>query len=226
MKFILFSLLFTLLGQEAWAKGEKNDSFTNFQVLLGNGYKLGDQKRTIFTFEHASSWARGENFFFFDVTEPNEEGTGVYGEYSPSFALTKDLSLAATFEMGSGVRNKLYGLMWKPKVPHMTYFKVFPLLRDNPSQRGVTYQVTLAWHSFFSIFQQTFVFTGFADFAGHEGSLKSNQLIVPQLLWNANIESEAPSPLYFGVEYQYWKNKYGVEGVTESVPQLMMKWYF
>ena len=31
---------------------------------------------------------------------------------------------------------------------------------------------------------------------------------------------------FLGVEYQYWHNKFGIDGVTESVPQLQAKWVF
>ena len=35
-----------------------------------------------------------------------------------------------------------------------------------------------------------------------------------------------PGNLFVGVEYQYWKNKYGVDGVDENVVQMMAKWFF
>ena len=31
---------------------------------------------------------------------------------------------------------------------------------------------------------------------------------------------------WLGVEWTYWRNRFGVDGVTESVPQLQLKWQF
>ena len=31
---------------------------------------------------------------------------------------------------------------------------------------------------------------------------------------------------YAGVEWQYWHNKFGIDGVTESVAQAQLKWLF
>lgn len=36
----------------------------------------------------------------------------------------------------------------------------------------------------------------------------------------------AENTLWAGIEWQYWHNKFGVDGVTESVPQLQMKYVF
>src|SRR5690554_2962107 len=43
-------------------------SSTNVQILYGQDYELGEEKRTIMTLEHASGWEYGDNFFFVDVT--------------------------------------------------------------------------------------------------------------------------------------------------------------
>jgi hypothetical protein len=31
---------------------------------------------------------------------------------------------------------------------------------------------------------------------------------------------------YAGIEYQYWHNKYGIKGLNESVPQVLVLWKF
>lgn len=35
-----------------------------------------------------------------------------------------------------------------------------------------------------------------------------------------------PRRWYMGVEWEYWHHKYGVRGVTETHPQIQIKWFF
>lgn len=72
-----------------------------------------------------------------------------------------------------------------------------------------------------------FLIEGFADFAGGEGTAVANQLIVPRFLLDVgDLAGIEENTLFMGVEWQYWRNKFGVAGVTESVPQLQIKWVF
>ena len=42
----------------------------------------------------------------------------------------------------------------------------------------------------------------------------------PQLVWHATKH------FGMGIEYQYWQNRIGVEGVNEKSPQIMARWTF
>lgn len=54
---------------------------------------------------------------------------------------------------------------------------------------------------------------------------KTQFLAQPQLLIDASsLISAKPSTVYIGVEYQYYRNKFGTE-TKESHPQVMLKWY-
>lgn len=51
-----------------------------------------------------------------------------------------------------------------------------------------------------------------------------NLLLVPQLRLDLGALWDWPGRLEAGVEYSYWRNKFGIDGVVESVVQPMVKW--
>lgn len=128
--------------------------------------------------------------------------------------------------MGNNKRTYLYGLGFYLNIKSFKYLKVNLYLRDKPEVESSTYQITFAWRLPFSLGNHRFHFTGFSDFAGKEGPKVANQLIVPQLLLGIGSYWKQAETLFVGVEFQYWRNKFGLEGVTERVPQAMAKWYF
>lgn len=65
---------------------------------------------------------------------------------------------------------------------------------------------------------------GFSDIAGAEGNGVANTLIVPRALVNLGSLAGQPGNLWAGIEWRYWDNKFGVDGVTENVVQLQLKW--
>ena len=67
---------------------------------------------------------------------------------------------------------------------------------------------------------------GFLDYAGAEGPARANLLFVPQLLLDLGALWGAAGHLHAGIEYSYWRNKFGLPGVTESVVQPMVRWTF
>jgi nucleoside-specific outer membrane channel protein Tsx len=206
----------------------------NVQVLHGSDYELGDLDRTIVTLEHANSWTYGDTFAFADLTFADDNS--FYGELSPRLSLSrisgrhlswgpiKDVLVAGTYEFGDeGYEAYLIGAAVDLNIPGFTFVGLHAYHRDDPALPGSTWQATITWHRPFEIAGQHFVIEGFADLAGEEGPSAENQLIVPQLLWRVPLGGEE-SPLYFGIEHQYWNNKFGIEGVEESVTQLELKW--
>ena len=97
------------------------------------------------------------------------------------------------------------------------------LLKDAIKVQGLSFQLSLVWYA---RFLDDIIFTGFADFATSEGTkgsadgyIASSIIAQPQLLYSfGNIQA--------GVEWYYWKNKFGVEGVVDSVFSPMIKWIF
>lgn len=214
---------------------------SNIQLLKGWDYKLGDEGRTIATFEHFNKWMYGDFFMFVDATRFDEGGTNIFAEFSPRISLSKvtgesfaygpvkDVYLSGTLEKGKNdIRAYLYGGAVDLAIPGFTVFQLNGYIRDNPEIFGKTWQTTIVWKAPFVISGLKFMCEGFADIAGDEGPrYHPNQFIVPRLLLDVGDATGHEEGEWFaGVEYQYWHNKFGVRGVTESVPQLQLKWVF
>lgn len=215
---------------------------SNLQLLRGEDYKFRDAKRTIATFEHYNKWLYGDFFMFVDGTRFDSDGeTTAYAEFSPRVSLSKvtgrDLSvgpvkdwyLSGTYEKGRrNVEAYLYGGAVDLEVPGFKVFRLDAYVRNDPNHDGNTWQWTYVWKYPFETHGLKFMAEGFADIAGDEGSTyHANQFIVPRLLLDVGHAAGGEEGRWFaGMEYQYWHNKFGVKGVTESVPQLQVKWVF
>lgn len=222
-------------GAQAWTS-------STISVLKGWDYAVGEEQRTIATFEVANGWAYGDNFFFFDYTNldgDREEGAtlpNLYGEYAPRLSFGKmtgadlafgpitDVLLAGQLEMGENINRRLYGLGFDLAVPGMDYFQLNTYVRDDTDLPGDTWQVTLVWGSSFEIGTTDWLFKGHFDYAGAEGDGEKSINSAPQLLLNVGDFWGASDKLYAGIEYQYWENKYGIDGADEHHPQLMVTW--
>lgn len=215
---------------------------SSISLLKGWDYEVGEEERTIATFEMANGWEYGDNFFFFDYTNlsgDREEGStlpNIYGEYAPRLSFGKmtgndigfgpvtDVLLAGQLEMGENINRRLYGLGFDLAVPGMDYFQLNTYVRDDTDLPGDTWQVTLVWGSSFEIGATNWLFKGHLDYAGSEGGIERTINSAPQLLLDVGDFWGASDRLYAGVEYQYWQNKFGIEGVDETNPQLMVTW--
>jgi len=222
-------------------------SSTNVQYLKGDQHELGDEERSIITLEHASGWKYGDNFFFVDVTNPDKNSvdspTGFYGEYSPRFSLLalagqkpwtgfiKDILQTDTIEMGEGFHNYLYGLAVDLNMPGFAFFQVNYYIRNEITAKSdVGSQLTLAWGAPFSLGPTKWMFEGFLDYAwgldNEEAGVEDNVITAPRLLLDVGNFLGTPNTLHAGVEYQIWRNKFGIKDVDEDVAQLMLKWTF
>lgn len=214
---------------------------TNIQLLHGWDYEFRDHERTIATLEHFDRWRYGDFFMFADGTLYEHGGNNLYAEFSPrlsfskisgekiSFGPVKDVLFSTTLEAARhGYRAYLYGGAVDLDLPGFKFASANLYLRNNPDLDGETWQLTLAWKRPFIIRDTKWVTEGFADFAGRESARYApNQLIVPRVLLDVGeMAGGDEGRLYAGVEWQYWHNKAGVQGVTESVPQLQVKWVF
>ena len=85
--------------------------------------------------------------------------------------------------------------------------------------------MTLAWGAPFKLGPLPLVFEGFLDFAWGEDPLQDNLLTAPRLLVDiGQLAGIGAGTLQAGVEYQIWRNKYGIDGMDEDVAQAMVKW--
>lgn len=216
---------------------------TNIQLLKGWDYEVGDKGRTIMTLEHANGWKYGDFFMFIDATRFDYSGdTTAYGEFSPRislskvtgkdlfFGIIKDFLLSGTYEKGKAhTKAYLYGGAIDLNIPGFTFFKTHLYVRDNPNiPDDSTWQVTVSWNRPFEILNKKFLLEGFADFAGNEGeTYHASQFIVPRFLMDiGHATGHQEGRLFAGIEWQYWHNKFGIDGITESAPQLQLKWVF
>lgn len=209
---------------------------TDVQILNGNSFELGPQERTTITFQHANGWSYGDNYLFYDKVSG---GASDYFEYHPrlslgkitgqSFALgpIKDVLIAGTLEVPeTGSVRYLGGLGFDWDVPGFSFLKTNLYFRDNPDLPGSTWGTTFSWKKKIDLGRHKLLFDGFWDMAGSEGDRVAYQLIVPALLVDVGHYFGNDGHIYVGTEYQYWHNKFGVDGVTESVAQAEIRWVF
>ncbi len=224
-------------------------SSTNVEYLYGWNYRLNDREAGIMTLEHASGFAYGDNFFFLDVTQPFYDKTkpeALYGQWDPRFSLGKitGLNLAAgpigdvlvTGELGYGAnlggfqREYNYGLGVDLKIPGFAYFGLNFWIHDAVTLKGVTYQISPYWGAPFHLGTVGFLFEGFLDYVGEEGSgtAISHAYVItqPRFLLDAGSLWHKEGNLFVGTEVAMWFNKYGISDVNEVVPQAMIKWVF
>jgi nucleoside-specific outer membrane channel protein Tsx len=220
---------------------------TNFQYIWGGNFQSldpahpKDNNRSTITVEHADAWKYGDNFFFFDITNPEINRTGsrtsIYGEISPrlsfgkitgtdlSAPFLKDVLAAGTLELsGQGFHNYLYGIGFSLNLPKFNFADLNVYVRNDTAQHGVTYQITPCWQVPFSVGPASFVFEGFTDIAGSEGNLAFNIDAQPRLLLDVGKFWGSAGNLFLGTEFMYWHNKFGIKGVDEYAPQAMVKW--
>lgn len=207
---------------------------TDIQFLHGFDYELGDAERTIVTFQHANGWTYGDNYLFFDKTFGSSPD---YFEWHPRLSLSKisgqhigggilkDVLFAGTLEVpenGSARFLAGVGLDWK--LLEFDYLKTNFYIRENPDLPGTTWGSTFSWKKKFGWGEHKFQFDGFMDMAGSEGDRVAYQLISPAFLIDVGHYFGNDGRLFAGTEYQYWHNKFGVAGVTESVAQIELRW--
>ena len=231
-----------------WA-GAAQWSSTNIQYLYGNSYERiyfdgsgldsTQESRSVVTLEHVNGWKYGDNFFFVDFTNPDnsntQTSTALYGEISPrlsfskmsgadlSAGIIKDVLLTSTLEAGNGFHNYLYGIAVDLDLPGVPVFQINYYVR-NEAGTDTGNQITLVWVKPFSLGGMDFVFEGFLDYAYGVDPSEDNLLTAPRLLFDLGKTWGAPGTLQVGVEYQIWRNKFGIDGIDEDVAQAMVKW--
>jgi nucleoside-specific outer membrane channel protein Tsx len=213
-------------------------SSTSAWLLHGDRFELGASERTLMRLEHADGWKYGDNYFFVDFIDAGDNDTTFYGEFAPRLSLgritgrdlgfgpVKDVLLAGAVNAGEDFRAWLYGAGVDLAVPGFSYFQVNAYVRDDKALPGSSWQLTPVWLYPFKLGRLNFEFQGFIDFIGAEGPTEFNYVAAPRLWLDLGALWGAPGHLQAGFEYLYWKNKYGVDGVNESVLQPSLRWTF
>lgn len=216
------------------AKQEWSDFSISY--LKGSDYEVGDPDRQYITFEHVSGHSWGDNFFFVD-REISEDGSkSHYLELSPrlslgkisgkdlSFGPVKDVLLAGTWESGNGFDNFLTGVGVSLDVPGFQYFNANLYHASNENTEDDT-MVTLTWGAPFAVGNADFLYDGFIDWSTSASDHNKEINFTSQLKWNAGKHLGSESPIYVGIEYAHWTNKFGLDD-DERSPSLLLKWHF
>jgi|TARA_A100001518_G_C1205847_1_gene48670 nucleoside-specific outer membrane channel protein Tsx len=230
------------------AHAEKLFSDSSITLLHSDQYEAfgkEQQEHTFFTFENVTAHDWGGTFFFIDANQGRGSAEGqddVYGEFSPSINLSwlsdrdlsagpiKDVFLAATYEFGgeTDLNNYLTGFGFAWDVPGFSYVNT-AFYHANNSEIDNDLQMTLTWGAPFELGPALFLFDGFLDYSTAEPDHKSELNFTPQLKLDIGHFQGNPGVLYAGVEYSYWRNKYGLSDnliETESSVSALLKFHF
>ncbi len=206
------------------------------------------------TLENSASWRWGSSYFFTDYLRSNsieEHAVEFYGEWYPSASIAKifDIDREKCFlkdvliTMGVNAGSKSTGatpLVYLPgvtldfKIPGFQFFSVgtYAYLdhgRINGQGNGCnasSYQITPSWSVPFEIDIMRFRFDGFVDFIGSHGECSSQVVAQPTIKLDLGNFAGKPDRLLAGVEWAYWRNKYGIKDLDQTAPQAVVMWVF
>ena len=223
--------------------------------LYGTDFEIDPKTQQTFTLEHASGWSVGDLFMFIDSIHYNgrKDGFGnnsnYYGEIAPRLSFgklsgqtinlgpIKDVLLAGTYEFGRGdIKNYLLGPAIDLKLPGFDYFQLNTYYRhaDTPEGGRGSWQITPVWGYTLPVGKSDILFDGFIDWVvdNDDDGPHANLHINPQVKYDlGKALGWSAKQLYTGIEYDYWKNKYGVKDsgafdTNQNVTNLLVKVHF
>lgn len=230
------------------AQAEKFFADSSITLLHSDQYEAfgrEQQEHTFFTFENVTAHDWGGTFFFIDANQGHgsaKDQDDVYGELTSTLSLSwlgdrelsagplSDISLAGTYEFGGAtdLNNYLSGVSLAWDVPGFQYVDT-AFYHVNNSELDNDLQLTLTWGAPFELGSARFLFDGFLDYSTAESDHKSELNFTPQLKLDIGHFSGNPGVLYAGIEYAYWRNKYGLSDSvmdTESSVSALVKFHF
>lgn len=197
-------------------------------LLKGNDYEVGDNDRTVFTFEHAAGYSWGDSFLFVDRLQSDNGDKETYAEISPRFKVLsyknnymENLYIATTAEVGENFTHYLFGLGTSLKIPNFNYFNVNLYYRNNDSGDNSS-QATITW----AVPIGPLTYDGFMDYVPSNDNKSTSMNLTSQLKYNLGDTLNLKTKLYVGVEYVYWNNKFGIDGIDEKNMNLLVKYHF
>lgn|SRR5690606_321790 len=206
--------------------------------LYGKDFKVDPSIQQTLTFEHASGWAVGDLFLFVDQINFNGKGANDgnddrthYGELSPRLSFAKlsgtnitigpviDILLSMTYEFGKGdTEAYLIGPAIDLAIPGFDFFQLNTYLRKSDGRRpgDNVWQITPAWSYTLPVGRSELVIDGYIDWVvdndeNSQGEYHANVHINPQIKYDLGKALGWKEKIYIGIEYDYWKNKFGIE---------------
>ena len=206
-----------------------------------------------FTFENTSAERWWSSYLFVDVlrswSEADANAKEVYGEWYPSISLrsiagrppSTGVLRDVKFTMGlnTGVRSTgpspfvvLPGVTVDLKVPGFAFFSVGAFayidrgrFQGQPTDcTATTYQITPSWSLPFRIGAARLKVDGFVDVIGEHANCAAVVLTQPRLALDLSASWKKPGRMFIGVDYLYWRNKYGIAGQTDKVLLPVVIW--
>jgi len=220
-----------------WMQWQSN----SLTYLYGESFKVNPQNQQTLTYEHADGWKYGDDFLFVDNIFYNgkkDSGVGnntLYGEFSPrlsfgkitgkdlSFGPIKDVLLAGTYEFGEGdVESWLIGPGFDLNLPGFDYFQLNFYNRTAKGSRpgDNIWQITPVWSYTIPVGTSDILIDGYMDWVpqndkNSRGEYHANLHFNPQVKYDVGKALHmTPQKLYVGFEYDYWRNKYGIESTS------------
>ncbi|QAX82133.1 outer membrane protein OmpK [Candidatus Pseudomonas adelgestsugas] len=234
----------------------QNNSLT---YLYGNSFTINPSiQQTLTLFEHVDAWQYGDNFLFIDHVLYNGKGDNslgsntYYGEFTPrlsfskifnkkiSFGLIQDVLLAMTYEFGKDNHTTyLVGPGFDLNVPGFDYFQLNFYQRhptgDRPGDH--VWQITPVWAYTMPIGNSDVLIDGYIDWEvnndkNQRGTHHANLHFNPQIKYDLGraLHWDAKH-LYVGFEYDFWKNKYGIDDngtikTNQNTTNFLVKYHF
>lgn len=213
--------------------------FSDFSAtyLSGDDYQVGDNKRQVLTLEYFAKTSWGDSFTFVDRLRSDNGDDELYGEFTPRFKLMEfeqnalsSLFIATSIEFGNfsssngvgkSLTNYLYGVGSQFKVPYFDFLNVNLFYRNNEHGEN-NYQTTISW----GLPLGPFYYDGFMDYATSTDVKSPSMNLTSQLKYNVGKHLNIDNKVYLGVEYVYWQNKFGIDGVDEKNLNLLIKFHF
>jgi len=237
-KFIFSMLLFVGLPLQAEVLWQD----FSISYLNGSHYRVDGPDKQVLTFEHVAGTTWGDSFFFLDHIRGDNGSRSNYAEWSPrlsfsklsdspwQFGLINDVLFTSTVEMSTLQTNFLYGIAADLTVPGFNFFKL-NFYRRNNDNRDDNWQLTTSWAVPFSLGELQFLYDGFIDWSSTSEDQRASMNMTSQLKWALHPLLGIKNKLYVGVEYTYWRNKYGIVDspafrTNESNVNLLVKGHF
>jgi hypothetical protein len=227
-----------LLASAAASAQDEPFHVWELSLLSGNRYALGDENRQIVTLEYFGEHRYGVNTFFFDFTDPFENSSDTYFEGYTFFSYEKvsgkglslgpltDVSLGLGLNQGQDFTALLIGPSWSFDVPGFDYLSLDTFVFDDRSNPEKTLAITPAWGLSFQLGRLPMKFRGFVTYYPREGPSAYYINAQPQLLADIGALFGDRDHLFAGVEYLVSRNKFGIRGEHEYVPQAMVLYAF
>lgn len=246
-RLLSIALFLSLPAMLSSAQAQANWQDFSITLLHGSDYTVDyslttdDSTRTVITMEYAAGYGWGDLFTFIDhlASAHHQE---LYWELQPRVALSpwfgappafasamEEYFIATALEVANfddpdgltpssgSFSNHLLGVgaSWKAPGFHYLHTNIY---RAFNGEEDDDYQLTIVWAKAFSIKGHRFLYDGFIDWSSATADHHASLNWTSQLKHDIGSLMGKPNRLYWGIEYVYWRNKFGIANATSAIP--------